>query len=712
MLSITYSNSIGLCIFQFLSVKSNLDKELAYKQSVNFSVIFSRNRNYTAILYGTVLNSCLWILNSAFNISTPGDVYKRVIHYDTTENVIARQQATLCYCDKVTKEIDCFKDNFTTTPIYPGQTIPINLIPILKYHPTVIYPQQDLQLPYKLSLCQLISLKSFESIQFIPNNCTSLLYTAFTTSLEPCSIVFSAVGFTIGISTFYQYYISFKMCPTGFELQNGICDCNKYLKAAMPTLHCEIDMQTFNVPRKRWIGYNVKQNTILFTDHCVFCPDKPSNMRLDNPNTQCIGHRTGLQCGQCPPGLSAVFGSFKCKKCSNDMLWLLPVFFIAGILLVFCLFTLNLTVVDGKINGFIVYANLTVVIGYYAYPSRNNILFVILSLYNLDLGIETCFYHGMTEYDKTWLQFVFPLYLLCIVGVLAITSRYSSYVERLTRRRAIPVIAAIFLLSYSKILLVTTKVLFSFTTVQEIDGNKTERKSLWMWDTHVSVFGIKFISVFIVNLLVFLFILLPLNFLLVFTKLSYKCKFVSKYLKPYFDAYQAPFKINHYYYLGIELLIRPILFAISNAILLRYKTLAIYTIICIAILLYLCTYKPFRSTATTILYISYIANLESQAMLVLYYYAETTSTAFTIAYKILIIIALIEFGCTVFYCLYINHLYKIMTISTLKAKVCGVITTTLQRRFISKLKDTTLTMEPVASYEQLQEELLTADPNK
>ena len=64
-------------------------------------------------------------------------------------------------------------------------------------------------------------------------------------------------------------------------------------------------------------------------------------------DTQCTGNRTGLQCGQCPPGLSAVFGSFKCKKCSNDMLWLLPVFFIAGILLVFCLFTLrvNLTVV-------------------------------------------------------------------------------------------------------------------------------------------------------------------------------------------------------------------------------------------------------------------------------------------------------------------------------------------------------------------------------
>ena len=96
---------------------------------------------------------------------------------------------------------------------------------------------------------------------------------------------------------------------------------------------------------------------------------------------------------------------------------------------------------------------------------------MLLSLCNLNLGIETCFYHGMTEYDKTWLQFVFPLYLLCIVGVLAIASRYSSFIDRLTRKRVIPVIATIFLLSYSKILLVTAKVLVSFTTVHEIHGN-------------------------------------------------------------------------------------------------------------------------------------------------------------------------------------------------------------------------------------------------
>ena len=84
----------------------------------------------------------------------------------------------------------------------------------------------------------------------------------------------------------------------------------------------------------------------------TFYIDKHSKLHLDNPNTQCIGHRVGLKCGECPTGLGAVFGSFNCKRYSNYMLRLIPLFFIAGILLVFCLFS---KAVDGKINDFIIY---------------------------------------------------------------------------------------------------------------------------------------------------------------------------------------------------------------------------------------------------------------------------------------------------------------------------------------------------------------------
>ena len=69
-------------------------------------------------------------------------------------------------------------------------------------------------------------------------------------------------------------------------------------------------------------------------------------------------NRVGINCGECPSGLSNTFGFYGCKRCSNYWLFLLIVFMLAGILLVVSLFALNLTIVDGKIYGFIVYANL------------------------------------------------------------------------------------------------------------------------------------------------------------------------------------------------------------------------------------------------------------------------------------------------------------------------------------------------------------------
>ena len=60
---------------------------------------------------------------------------------------------------------------------------------------------------------------------------------------------------------------------------------------------------------------------------------------------------------------------------------------------------------------------------------------MLILLSNLDLGIEMCFYDGMTAYVATWLQFIFPLYLLLIVLGLVMASRYISRVEKITRKK-------------------------------------------------------------------------------------------------------------------------------------------------------------------------------------------------------------------------------------------------------------------------------------
>ena len=182
-----------------------------------------------------------------------------------------------------------------------------------------------------------------------------------------------------------------------------------------------------------------------------------------------------------------------------------------------------------------------------------------ISLVNLDLGIKTCFYDGMDDYAKMWLQLTFPIYLIFIATSLIITSRYSTTVQRLTAHRALPVLATLFLLSYTKILRTVSSVLFFYSTITHLPSKHTTL--VWSVDANVPVFGIRFTILFVVCLGLFL-ILLPFNAILLFTNTLSKFKLVSKF-KPLLDAYQGPYKLNFYYWTGLQLLIRAMLFGIA-----------------------------------------------------------------------------------------------------------------------------------------------------
>ena len=326
-------------------------------------------------------------------------------------------------------------------------------------------------------------------------------------------------------------------------------------------------------------------------------------MQLKNPDVQCLHNRTGLICGHCPLGLDAMLGSLQCGKCSNYWLLLIPVFLIIGIILVLALFVLNLTVVEGKINGFIFYTNVLNTFMYKVFP-LNSVAFVAVSLANLDWGIETCFYHGMTEYAKVWLRFAFPLYLFFIVLVIIFASRYSQRIEKLTRRRVIPVIATIFLLTYNKILLVTNTALFYYVKVHRLRSNETFR--VWGLDTSVPLFGGRFLMLFVTCLLIFCLILIPTNILLLFTKLCYRSQTIINYLKPFLDAYHAPMKERHCSFLGVEFLLRAVVFILGNNLLDVYIMLGVSVLLTLAFSSYFCAVQPFKKTTNNIIYITFV----------------------------------------------------------------------------------------------------------
>ena len=164
----------------------------------------------------------------------------------------------------------------------------------------------------------------------------------------------------------------------------------------------------------------------------------------------------------------------------------------AGIVLVTSLYILNFTVTIGTINGIIFYANIVRINDsvFFINDSVFKPLRVFISFTNLDLGIETCFYNGMDNYQKTWLQLFFPFYLIIIAVSIIIASRYSTRILRLTYTRSLPVLATLFLLSYTGVLRTVLTVLFSYSIITHLPSG--HQQIVWSIDASVPLFGFKF----------------------------------------------------------------------------------------------------------------------------------------------------------------------------------------------------------------------------
>ena len=167
----------------------------------------------------------------------------------------------------------------------------------------------------------------------------------------------------------------------------------------------------------------------------------------------------------------------------------------------------------------------------------------------------------MDMYTKAWLQFLFPIYIWTIVGVMIVSSHYSTTAAKLFRRHAVKVLATLFLLSFAK-LQRTIITALSFTFLTYPDGTKT----VWLYDSNIEYLHGKHTPLFITVLLALLFLLIPYTLVLFFIqclpKLDCQISFWVKKLKPLFDAYTGPYKDRYRFWIGFLLIIRTFLFLI------------------------------------------------------------------------------------------------------------------------------------------------------
>ena len=500
--------------------------------------------------------------------------------------------------------------------IYPGQTL---ALPIHYYTTEYINSNaivtliSDLTIPF----CRVLHGDQYQQNLFL--QCTIVNYTiAFPTS-GWCKLLFKTVlpvSDNINMFTVRQL-----QCPVGFTKTDGICLCYSKFKEIGIT-QCDITDQTVLRPANSWISALIKTNSEIYHIclHCPFhyCNPHSTRLNLSYPNSQCQFNRCGILCGQCQPGLSTVIGSTHCQHCSNMYLILIIPITIAGLFLVFVLFTLNLTVTNGAVNGLVFYANV-ISINTSLFFSEFTPAYTFISFANLDLGIETCFYNGMDDYAKMWLQLSFPAYLILIATSLIITSRYSTKIQRMTARRALPVLATLFLLSYTKILRIVSSALFFYSPVTHLPSGQTTL--MWSVDANVPLFGVKFTTLFTVCLVIFV-LLIPFNILLLFTKTLSRFKQVNRF-KPLLDAYQGPYKNKFYYWTGLQLFTRTIFFAISS--LKRNTNLVISSVfICVLIGVH-GVLQPFKTKVNNYHELLFLFNLHGLFLLSLYSHNMTTT---------------------------------------------------------------------------------------
>ena len=674
-----------------------------FTNNVNVKIIFNNNRGYKRLIYGNPLLGCAWI--STFqnkNKRLPSEIYSKVMNltYQNVTNALSGMENSICQCD-VNGENNCL--NVKHDPVYPGQSITLSFIHF-NFDIAMYTNFTEDRFNATAPACNISSYNfSSPKIDLIFQHCTNVSYIIKSNSYRPPQIKTCLLLLSTATKeqTLYAFRVNLQRCPPGFALDynEGICKCDPKFLLKLSGLSCHISNVAFGTPQNSWISSDSKGVIYAVNCHFDYCWQHPSLVQLTKPDSQCSHSRSGIACGECAPGLSAVFGTSRCKRCTSYWLFLLPLFAISGLLLVLALFVLNLTVVDGDIYGFIFMVNTLSIHQTRVFPSEKDAPWVLVSLFNLDLGVEVCFYNGMTAYSATWLRFMFPIYVLLIVVAMAFASRYFQIIEKITRKRVIPVIATLYLLSYNKLMLITFRVLFSYTIIHHLYDMDTD--VYWSADTGIPLFGVRFTLLFIFCSFIFLFVIVPTNILFLFSKFSYRYAFTVNYLRPFLDAYQAPFRENCSYFLGVELLLRAAIFACSS---LNAQNIgAIYNTLIVLYFAYLCQVKPFKSRFNSIVYCSYSVYASGFVILFMRFF-PIQPKAYKIIFDLIVYLGIAEFLGIV-----MIHVWKYILCNfslfiyfeSQWKKKCE-----LRNKKLDKIQHLPL----AASYENFQEELLALSP--
>ena len=548
----------------------------------NISVLFDHNTATVAgkSVYASKLYNCY--IGNEYITSTK--IYD-VIFNNNTQN-ISTTPVSLTICDLNNSNIPYTQD------AYPGQTIHFSMAAIdaVGHHSYSIVTIGAVNKTY-IGLTHInwwFSERENTQVISETDHCTLINVTIHTDDSSTLPYRGNLLFTIPSVIDMTVVDINLKSCPPGFELDpvRGSCICSNVIFSTNIdgyTPNCSINTKTFNRPTfTSWVGsvqFNKTSFIFLLALYCHYgyCNADPNlrvflynntdrkfvltSKHLSHHSSLCLNNREGILCSKCSSvngiNYSVVFGSTECRQCSNWWLWTLVLYAVAGPLIIYLLFALRLTLTTGTFNGIIFYAqaaNVGILDILNIYNGKmgvvRDVMVVFLSVLNLGFGFPLCFYNGMTELWKAGLSLLFPLYLLTIVVVLIILSRFSLRFSNKIAHSSIQVLVTVVHLSFGKLL---GAIINAFTPAKVFTSEQTYH--VWYWDGSVEYGSKGHITLMIITSLVVFSLLLPYVFFLLFAKLLKHFTCANEYIRPIVEAIHAPYKNGKQYWFVARLLL-------------------------------------------------------------------------------------------------------------------------------------------------------------
>ena len=554
-----------------------------------------------------------------------------------TASAVSSPPYKVCICGRDFPEYHSCSHYYYVS-IFPGQPFHVPVVGVGSFNyssPAIIGARIN------KVVNQTIQMDDWMRTQQVGLECKNLTYMIYAATVNTAfNISVIVENYNLEHSSRPQYVnsiveIFIKNCPFGFEprASDGVCKCTSHLSNA--GIICDIKNATIERQPRMWIGNF--SNDIAVHNRCPFgyCRSDVKSISPYNQQEQCDFDRSGVLCGACRPGLSLVLGTSQCKQCSNLYLLLLIPFALAGITLIVILLKCNLTVSTGTINGLIFYANVLQTNRTAFFPAKlmntpTYLLFIFIAWLNLDFGKEICFAASLNAHLRTWLQFVFPLYIWTLMVLLILISRHSVKVSQLTGTNTVSVLATMLLLSYTKLL----RVIFDSFSATALSTASNTTVNLWTIDGNFLFLGWPHVLLFVFALFMLLIYAVPFTLVVLFSPVLQRyseaacLKWITCKLNPFMDSFQGPFKIKVRFWTGLLLLARLFMVLVSSANIsgeFSMNLLVICIVTCSLLVIWLKAGCIYKKTLPNVIELFFLFNLLLFSVVSLYLRATAVS---------------------------------------------------------------------------------------